>query len=161
MNKTRQAERQVRFDEDVRSGVSKRFWRRVRKSPGGCWNWMSNGKSYGQLVVKFKGMYTWLRVHRVSYILHNEMLPEGLQVLHKCDNPRCVNPSHLFIGNQQTNLQDMSEKGRRYSILTEEDVFQIRFLSGGKKRRELAEQFGVSEVSITNIRMGNTWKHML
>ncbi len=87
------------------------FWSRVLTgSVDECWPWlgarMTNG--YGKLT--YGG---WnVSAHRLSYVLAFGPIPEGMCILHKCDNPRCVNPAHLRAGTQLENMQDMHAKGR-------------------------------------------------
>ena len=86
-----------------------RFWANVQKT-NGCWEW-TGGKhapGYGRLFVATKEM----RAHRFSWLIHNGRIPDGLFVCHKCDNPNCVNPEHLFLGTHQDNMDDMVAKGR-------------------------------------------------
>ena len=83
-----------------------RFWEKVNKT-NECWEWIA-GKSHGYGVFWINGKL--LRAHRVAWSIYNGGIPEGLLVLHKCDNPACVNPDHLFIGTQQDNVDDMITK---------------------------------------------------
>lgn len=86
------------------------FWNRVDKS-GECWEWLG-GKDrdgYGRIVINGK----WWGSHRLSYTLVKGEIPKGLVICHSCDNPGCVNPSHLFVGTQTDNVKDMDSKGRR------------------------------------------------
>jgi hypothetical protein len=95
-----------------------RFWTHVSKStePDGCWLWTGrpNGRfGYGRFWIKQSRYLT----HRVSWTINNGPIPDGMLVLHSCDNPPCVNPAHLFLGTHLTNRRDCIEKGRvRYAI---------------------------------------------
>jgi hypothetical protein len=86
-----------------------RFWSRVQKSSG-CWNWTGglNYWGYGQMAFMGKTM----GAYRASWIIHNGPIPNGFFVLHRCDNRRCVNPGHLWLGTQKDNIQDAVRKGR-------------------------------------------------
>ena len=86
-----------------------RFWQRVKKSPE-CWEWTGclNGTGYGAFRWKQRG---WL-AHRYSYTLHNGPIPAGQFVLHRCDNPKCIRPDHLWLGTQTENMKDCAAKGR-------------------------------------------------
>jgi hypothetical protein len=89
--------------------VVDRFWEKVQKGDG-CWVW-SGGliSGYGRFVVRH-GLY--VRAYRFSYELANGPIPDGLFVCHRCDNPPCVNPAHLFLGTCKDNFEDMRAKGR-------------------------------------------------
>ena len=89
--------------------LKERFWEKVDKT-GNCWIWtaacMTNG--YGQIWDGSKDR----GAHRISWILHNGPIPNNLHVLHKCDNPPCVRPDHLFLGTPIDNMLDAKAKGR-------------------------------------------------
>ena len=89
---------------------SQRFWRQVaRGEPGDCWRWLGGTrKGYGRF--KLKGRM--VTAHRHAYELEVGPIPDGLFVLHECDNPSCVNPRHLFLGTQLDNIRDRDKKGR-------------------------------------------------
>ena len=88
----------------------KRFWSKVHVGlPEECWEWQANtGRGYGM----FWFGKTPIVAHRASWMMLRGPIPEGMNVLHKCDNRKCVNPNHLFIGTQSDNVQDMLQKGR-------------------------------------------------
>lgn len=94
------------------SGQIARFWSKVNKGlrPDDCWIWTA-GKSNGYGIFRVGDNKT-ISAHRYSYILHNGKEPGSLFVCHRCDNPSCVNPDHLFLGTQGDNIQDMIDKGR-------------------------------------------------
>jgi len=105
----------------IRKVFEKRFWEKVEKDAD-CWIWRGalvrdykyNTEPYGQIVL-FHSMdkgKARMMAHRVSWILHRGTIPEGLNVIHKCDNPTCVNPDHLFLGTQRDNFEDCVRKGR-------------------------------------------------
>ena len=86
-----------------------RFWSYVEKTDT-CWNWKGpKSGGYGVLWIK----EVPVRAHRYSYELHKEQIPAGILVCHRCDNPACVNPDHLFLGSQQDNMDDKVAKGRQ------------------------------------------------
>jgi hypothetical protein len=89
-----------------------RFWSKVKKTDN-CWEWQAckNEHGYGILNIGKRGLGK-IRAHRLSFIIHKGEIPESLLVCHRCDNPTCVNPEHLFLGTQKDNTQDMIKKGR-------------------------------------------------
>ncbi|MAD95788.1 MAG: hypothetical protein CMB99_00530 [Flavobacteriaceae bacterium] len=95
--------------------------------------------------------------HRVSWEWHNGAIPQGLFVCHRCDNPKCVNPKHLFLGNHKDNMEDMASKGRHFGArrLTDEQVIEIRERFAGKEdAKDLANEFGVSSQHIRALARG-------
>lgn len=146
----------------------------VHKAEDGCWYWTGNWNSfngYGKIMVKRK----YLKAHRFSYIVFKGEIPDGLKVLHSCDNKLCVNPDHLEAGTQKQNILDMYKRKRRVpyvfrvkrgsevklSKLNEEKALKIKqLLSDNKSVREICELFGVKESTIRAIKKGQTWKHV-
>jgi hypothetical protein len=155
-----------------------RFWGRVRKGPG-CWVWLGScsGRGYGSL--SFEGKRS-ARAHRVSWVLANGPIPDGLFVCHKCDNPPCVRLDHLFLGTHDENMTDMTDKGRRFNNfavnvyphpgesngfakLTEVEVRTIRQMysgRGGWTFQKLADKFHVSKKLILLIVHRRAWTHV-
>lgn len=134
-----------------------------------CWPWKrsANSMGYGQIQVH-KGMRL---AHRVSWAFANKRdIPRSVVICHRCDNPICVNPRHLFSGNQQANIQDAMEKGRSSPpprhvginhpacTLTVAQVLEIRAAVGGPT--EIAKRLGVTANQVKSIRARRTWKHV-
>ena len=137
----------------------------------GCWEFTGyrDPNGYGRIQVK-RGRDRL--AHRMSWTVLRGAIPEGLDVLHRCDNPPCVNPDHLFLGTAADNHADMIAKGRGRSNprrgiennkakLTEAEVIAIRDLaSSGKSTYAIAEMFGVTRPNIGYIVNGKTWRHL-
>jgi hypothetical protein len=130
----------------------------------GCWEWTAYKEVHGYGVVGFKRKAKL--AHRVSYELHRGEIPAGMFVCHRCDNPSCVNPDHLFIGSQVENMADMAAKGRApkgeahsCAKLTERDVLAIKEAAGTNET--IAAKYGVGPSQVSRIKLGQTWKHLL
>ena len=126
-----------------------------------CWNWMhsrSSRNGYGQLRFENKKHLA----HRFSYETFVGPIPEGFHALHKCDNPQCVAPHHLFLGSKADNSLDCSLKGRQDSKLKADDIPEIRrLLAAGMNRVAIGRQFNVDGNTIMAIERGQTWKHVV
>lgn len=95
-----------------------RFWRKVdKRGPDECWPFTGTKNQYGYGRIRKGGDRggKMIFAHRVSWEMHNGPIPDGLQALHKCDNPPCVNPAHLFLGDNDDNIKDKLQKGRARS----------------------------------------------
>ena len=139
------------------------FWSRVRVlSDTECWEWMGcrNCHGYGRFCYKAS---MWL-AHRLVWTWERGDIPDNLCVLHRCDNPPCCNPNHLFLGTYSDNNQDKAAKGRAKSPclsgethgrakVTDSQVLTMRELhkSGLFLHRELAERYGISKSQVGNI----------
>jgi hypothetical protein len=98
----------------IRGSLQDRFWSKVEKTDY-CWNWLAGTvKGYG-IIATSGGKYKF--AHRLSFEMVKGEIPEGMQVLHKCDNPLCVRPSHLFLGDNDVNMQDRTNKKRHWANL--------------------------------------------
>ena len=125
-----------------------RFWQQTQKGKDDeCWLWTgASQKNYGTFTVDGK----LVRSHRFSWTLHRGPIPQGLEVLHQCDNPRCVNPNHLFIGSHRDNMQDCVSKARNEQKLTAAAVAAIKskYAQGKTSQRKLAAEYGVKQAAI-------------
>lgn len=162
--------------------IAELLMERTTMSPSGCWEWnkFRNRDGYGQFFVS-----AWREklAHRVSYITFVGPIPDGLRVLHRCDNPSCIRPSHLFLGDQKANMADAVSKGRQARgarllaarshvlrgeevgnhKLTEAQVEHIRAVIASNPPRgtqsDMARQYGVSTTLISRIKKSRAWKH--
>lgn len=158
-----------------RGTLAVRFWRRVRKGDG-CWEWTgaTDRRGYGRLP---NGTDRHLAAHRASWILANGPIPAGLFVCHRCDNPGCVRPDHLFLGTQADNMRDAAGKGRMGSqvhpervsgelngnhrlTLAEVGEIRRRYAAGDGLQRELGAMFGVTQTTVSGIVRGRKWKQL-
>lgn len=166
------------------AALPERITRRLRRDPGGCWNWSSPnsliGRGRGYVSVAGKPMLH----HRAIWTLARGPIPEGALLCHHCDNPRCGNPSHLYIGSHKSNVGDMWYRRRAWqqsepdrisafgkthgaannwssgernpkAKLTPEQVAEIRESIVGS--RALGRQYGVDRTTIQRIRKGALW----
>lgn len=142
---------------------AERFWDFVPETPpDDCWNWRGNksGKGYGAFKVRTPNGYAQALAHRISWLIHYGNFPSELFVCHRCDNPGCVNPLHLFLGTDLDNIIDMVMKNRGGTQkLSPHDVREIR-KARGVANTELAKRFGVSPVLISRIRHGRAWHYL-
>lgn len=141
-----------------------RFWAKVEKTPT-CWLWTASGHGgYGKFYVARDRPR--VRAHRFSWELEHGPIPEGLDVLHECDTPPCVRPSHLFLGTDEDNVRDMIEKGRQNwgvperaaRLLTWELVDAMRAdMAAGMSRARAARKYGVNHRTASNVALGRSW----
>lgn len=142
-----------------------RFWGKVTKGEG-CWNWTGsrNSDGYGQFRCDGKAR----KAHRVSFVIANGGIRDGLCVCHRCDNPSCVNPEHLFAATHQVNMKDCAKKGRMHlgekcanSKLTAGDVIEIRrAYHAGETQHSIGRRYGISQVTVFKIVNRRTWPHV-
>lgn len=133
-----------------------RFWAKVEKSDG-CWNWIGALNADGYGLVRFNGETRG--AHRVAWSFAHGAMPT-LQVLHKCDNPRCVRIEHLFLGTHADNMLDMAVKGRSWHRkLNVKQVREARArCAAGETHRAVATDLGISRESVRDIVSGKKWK---
>lgn len=145
--------------------LEERFWSRVKKRDNGCWEWGGFIRPDG---------YGHVRVGKSTMLCHRfvvrDCIPEGLDVLHKCDNRRCVNPDHLFFGTHDDNMKDHVRKNRHalkdgedhpFSKLTED---QVRIIRARPRRygvvKQLCAAFGISRPTLYAACLGYSWDHL-
>ncbi len=155
--------------------LAERYWEKVvlpteELSPGACWSWHGAHTRYGYGLINMH--HRTIQAHRASWMLHHGPIPDGLCVLHKCDNPRCTNPGHLFLGTQLENIADRERKGRNVvpkgessgnHKLTESDVIDIRTLHAmGARTRDLVAAYSeVYPSVIAKILARTAWAHVV
>lgn len=153
--------------------LAARFWDKVNKrGPNDCWEWRAyrDRDGYGHIRLD-DDAHTDAGAHRVSYELAFGPIPEGMMVCHHCDNPPCVNPAHLFLGENSDNMRDRSAKGRKAgpvgaahhnAKLTEDQVKAIRqrYAAGGVTMLQLAAEYGIGAGPVCNIIHRKSWKHV-
>lgn len=138
-----------------------RFWSFIEKTDT-CWIWTGakTVDGYGLLSVKIGERVHTPRAHRIAYFLANGELPDKSLVCHRCDNPKCCNPAHLFLGTHQDNMTDMAEKHRGTNTLTADQEKSIveQFNDMGFTKPQLAEIYQVPESLIQSILRRKTKK---
>ena len=147
-----------------------RFWSKVTRSDG-CWDWtgahfirMNGQTSYGMFLLDGK----LIGAHRVAWMLTNGPIPDGVLVLHHCDNQQCVRPDHLYLGSHADNTRDAVTRRRMHDgercwnhKLSDDDVLAVRSLiDAGLPTEEIGRRMGVSGRTVRYIRSGERWKHV-
>jgi hypothetical protein len=131
----------------------------IKDEATGCWNWrrsVNKRFGYGQM---WDGK-RYMRAHRFSWERSRGPIPDALSVLHRCDNRRCVNPDHLFLGTHAVNTQDMMSKGRGKNGTTKiraEDVAKIREMYVDAPQALIATTFGISQTQVSRIVNRKRW----
>ena len=158
------------FQRNQNSGLTdhERFWEKVDTS-GECWEWRGGLSNHGYGSFSING--TVVKAHRAVIGLIGIEIPDGLHVLHRCDNRPCVRPSHLYFGTNQDNIADRVERGcgvvprgqaKGNHKLTEDQVREIRkILSRGViTQLDISKRYGVSPSTIWKIANGRSWTHV-
>lgn len=151
-------ERMDRKREPLRDKFNTRF-----KKTDGCWEWNGTRDGFGYGLFDYKGKR--YRAHSLALVLAGHTPRDGEVACHKCDNPKCVRPDHLYFGTARDNVHDAMNRGRLpkgerhgQAKLTEDQVYQIRQASGSYTA--IANQFGLSRASVTRIIKGKNWRHL-
>jgi hypothetical protein len=142
-----------------------RFWHNTKRV-GSCLEWCGakDKNGYGKLTIEYKTV----RAHRAAYLWSRGTIPIGFCILHKCDNPPCVRPSHLYIGTLSDNTNDaykrgrLSKRGEKHHLarLTESSVRKIKKQKGKGSVWDVAESYGVSHWTIYDVWRGRSWSHV-
>jgi hypothetical protein len=163
------------LDETWNGTFVKRFWAKVQiKERDDCWPWTGATMGYGYGHISKNGRSHGHEVaHRAMWKIKFGPIPEGFQVLHKCDNPICVNPSHLFLGTTKDNIQDCLKKNRHRHgqlpgetnpnvKLNQKQVLEIRerYSKGGVYQYELAKEYMVTSSQVSSIIRRESWSHI-
>ena len=150
-----------------------RFWSHVEKVDGGCWVWLASTTpttGYGAFTIQTGQTVS---AHRLAYRLSVGEIPKGFYICHHCDNRRCVNPAHLFVGTAADNTADMWRKSRQQDYtkhergearhiakLTADKVLKIRKRIVEVPVKRLASDYGVSPSTIYAVIRNQTWRHV-
>lgn len=153
----------------MKSNTPDRILSRLQRS-NGCLEWTGSKAKDGYGHTRFKGrLYS---THRLMWQWMFGPIPEGLHCLHRCDNPACADPDHLFLGTDADNARDRNEKGRTSRVsrnrgeehpcakLSDQQVRSIRRGKRGVSQRETAREFQISQSLVSLIRLGKAWAHV-
>ena len=145
----------------TRPNTEKDFHRRYQIMTSGCWEWQGGNKEeYGKFPINGK-IYL---AHRYSYITYKGVITNKMHVCHHCDNVRCVNPEHLFLGTNQDNMQDASQKGRLQKRsnrikLNKKTVIEIRN-NTAETIIAIAKKYNIDKTTVFRVKKRMTWKNI-
>ena len=147
-----------RGNQFIENDSKERFWSKIdKKGEDECWNWLASYRGfYGQFWVNGN----MIKSHRYAYEIIFGKIPEGMCVLHKCDNPKCCNPEHLFLGTQEDNIHDACIKVRGHFRLNWRKVNEVRELykTGKYTQRQLVKLLSISLSNVSKIISNKIWK---
>jgi hypothetical protein len=160
----------LRRQERKKESIANRLYKNIYKNPlNGCWEWTDSKSKQGHGRIGYRDKV--YLTHRLSYEISIGEIPDGKNVCHKCDNPPCINPEHLFVGTQKDNISDMVSKGRGFQLppmpgeinhlakLSNEDAKIIREkLKNGATGISLAKEYRISVSGISKIKLGKSYK---
>ena len=146
----------------VRRSLKDRFWSHVKKGKQDeCWLWLGPLDHYGYGKINRGGWHgKTLKAHRVSWEFANGLIPSGMCVLHHCDNPRCVNPAHLFLGTHGDNARDRERKHRgNHGKLSKQKALEVYALAtqADITQREIGIEYDIDGNTVSDIKLGITW----
>lgn len=152
-------------DAEARGNLERRYWPKVaRGSEEACWPWLAKARhpyGYGRMTA---GRGVQLKAHQIGWALANGPIPEGMSILHRCDNPGCCNPAHLFLGDQAANVDDAKQKGRmskppvhrgashHFAKLSDAQVAAIR--EDRRSAAAVAADYGIATKTVYRVRWG-------
>jgi hypothetical protein len=150
-----------------------RFWGKVlRGAKDDCWEWQGAKARSNWRYGHFRLRGQTKSAHRLSFAMHHGEIPDGMFVCHRCDNPPCVNPTHLFAGTHTDNVRDMHSKGRAavpcaegskngHTTMDEDTVRSIRARYRlGESQSAIARDLGISHTTVSLMVLRRTWKHI-
>lgn len=157
-------------DAKSRENTTEDFWRYVIKTGNQCWGWSGSTDKDGYGRMRVGGVDR--KAHRLSWEIHFGPVPQGKQVLHKCDTPPCTNPSCLFLGTHQDNMKDKATKGRSAKNsragqpkckINEDQAIDIRAMrTAGATLKEICAKYPMIAISTAcSIARGARWKNSL
>lgn len=142
------------------ASLADRLWADCAQGePDECWEWRGAKNPFGHGQLRYR--YVQLYAHRASWLVHFGDIPANMCVCHRCDNPSCCNPNHLFLGTHGDNHADMDDKGRGVTNLTAEDIRRIRDkAANGETHAAIGAEFAVHRATIWKIVKGKTWRRV-
>lgn len=151
---------------DYATKTKSRLLSKIEIAASGCWNYLGLLQPNGYGIFGHHGKSSL--AHRAAYSIYKGEIPDGLQVCHTCDNRKCVNPDHLFLGTQTDNEQDKVSKGRGskgekrpLAKHTDEEISELKSrIRKGESVPKLAKEYGIPQPNVYKIKYGKLWRHV-